>query len=140
VRAKIYIVISICRFLEEQKATAGDDDEVFEYDEDGNVIWSWKKVIDPLTALDHASVDYAPFQRNFYAEHSDISALNHLQAEQLRQTLNVKTSGLNVPKPVTSFAHFGFDEQLMNVIRKSEYTQPTSIQAQVGGSLSLRNM
>uniref|UniRef100_A0A8C1KWB8 ATP-dependent RNA helicase DDX42 n=1 Tax=Cyprinus carpio TaxID=7962 RepID=A0A8C1KWB8_CYPCA len=34
------------------------------------------------------------------------------------------------PKPATSFAHFGFDEQLMHQIRKSEYTQPTPIQCQ----------
>uniref|UniRef100_A0A914USU1 RNA helicase n=1 Tax=Plectus sambesii TaxID=2011161 RepID=A0A914USU1_9BILA len=121
---------SYFRFLDEQKAAAGDDDEIFEYDEDGNVIWTWKKVIDPLPSVDHATIDYAPFERRFYAEHSDISALNHFQTEQLRETLNIKTSGLNVPKPVTSFAHFGFDEQLMNAIRKSEYTQPTSIQAQ----------
>ena len=33
-------------------------------------------------------------------------------------------------KPVSSFAHFGFEEKLLNVIRKSEYTQPTPIQAQ----------
>jgi ATP-dependent RNA helicase DDX42 len=33
-------------------------------------------------------------------------------------------------KPVTSFAHFGFDEQLMKAIRKLEYVQPTPIQAQ----------
>ncbi|MEQ2200415.1 hypothetical protein XENOCAPTIV_028946, partial [Xenoophorus captivus] len=39
-------------------------------------------------------------------------------------------SGAAPPKPCTSFAHFGFDEQLMHQIRKSEYTQPTPIQCQ----------
>ena len=29
-----------------------------------------------------------------------------------------------------SFAHFGFDEQLLAIIQKSEFTQPTPIQAQ----------
>ena len=33
------------------------------------------------------------------------------------------------PKPVTSFAHFGFDDVLMKSIRKSEFSQPSSIQA-----------
>lgn len=42
-----------------------------------------------------------------------------------------QVSGAAPPKPCTSFAHFGFDEQLMNQIRKSEYTQPTPIQCQV---------
>ena len=34
-------------------------------------------------------------------------------------------------RPSISFAHFGFDEQLMGAIRKLEYTQPTPIQCQV---------
>ena len=34
-------------------------------------------------------------------------------------------------KPVSSFAHFQFDEALMKAIRKAGYTQPTAIQAQV---------
>ena len=39
-------------------------------------------------------------------------------------------TGACPPKPVSSFAHFGFEETLMKAIRKSEYTQPTPIQAQ----------
>lgn len=44
----------------------------------------------------------------------------------------LQVSGAAPPKPCTSFAHFSFDEQLMHQIRKSEYTQPTPIQCQVG--------
>ncbi|XP_067220905.1 ATP-dependent RNA helicase DDX42-like, partial [Chanodichthys erythropterus] len=54
---------------------------------------------------------------------------------------NEQVSGAAPPKPATSFAHFGFDEQLMHQIRKSEYTQPTPIQCQgVPISLSGRDM
>lgn len=35
-----------------------------------------------------------------------------------------------MPYPVTSFAHFNFDDALMKIIRKSDYTQPTPIQTQ----------
>ena len=35
------------------------------------------------------------------------------------------------PKPTSSFAHFGFDDQLMKTIRKAKYTTPMPIQAQV---------
>lgn len=38
-------------------------------------------------------------------------------------------SGPEPPRPVSSFAHLGFDEQLMRAIRRSEYTQPTPVQA-----------
>ena len=39
--------------------------------------------------------------------------------------------GVNIPRPVVSFAHFGFDERLMKALRKSEFATPTPIQAQV---------
>lgn len=42
-----------------------------------------------------------------------------------------KVFGVGAPKPVCSFAHFNFDEKLMHAIRKSEFSQPTPIQAQV---------
>ncbi|KAJ7375501.1 ATP-dependent RNA helicase ddx42 [Desmophyllum pertusum] len=42
----------------------------------------------------------------------------------------MKVSGALPMRPSISFAHFGFDDQLMGVIRKSEYTQPTPIQCQ----------
>ena len=42
-----------------------------------------------------------------------------------------QVSGALPVRPSISFAHFGFDEQLMGVIRKLEYTQPTPIQCQV---------
>ncbi|KAK3713732.1 hypothetical protein QZH41_008859, partial [Actinostola sp. cb2023] len=41
-----------------------------------------------------------------------------------------EVSGAMPTRPCISFAHFGFDEQLMTAIRKSEYTQPTPIQCQ----------
>jgi ATP-dependent RNA helicase DDX42 len=39
-------------------------------------------------------------------------------------------TGALPPKPVTSFAHFGFDKTTMATIRKQEFTTPTAIQAQ----------
>lgn len=57
--------------------------------------------------------------------------MTSIKVFELRGRLNLKVAGLNPPKPVTSFAHFGFDEALLNVIRKSEYEHPTAIQAQV---------
>ena len=43
----------------------------------------------------------------------------------------IQVSGYDIAKPVTSFAHFGLDEKLMEAIRKANYTNPTPIQAQV---------
>lgn len=103
-----------------------------EYDDDGNPLPSnAKKLIDPLPMIYHSEISYPPFERNFYTEHEAIKALSGLEVADLRRKMNLRVSGPSPPKPVTSFAHFGFDEELMRAIRKLEYTQPTPIQAQV---------
>jgi hypothetical protein len=51
-----------------------------------------------------------------------------LQVIDLQQKLGIKVSGASPPKPVSSFAHFGFEETLLKAIRKSEFSQPTPIQ------------
>lgn len=113
--------------------SAGDDDnedEIMDYDADGNLIYRKTKYIDPLPPVDHSQITYQPFSKNFYIEHEEIAKLGYLQVKDLRTKLNVKVMGAKAPKPVSSFAHFNFDEQLMKIIRKCEYTQPTPIQAQ----------
>ncbi|VDO97591.1 unnamed protein product [Soboliphyme baturini] len=86
--------------------------------------------IDPLKRIDHSMISYEPFEKNFYSEHSDISQLSQDQVNGLRKKLDIKVIGANPPKPVSSFAHFGFDSKLMAAIRKAEYSVPTPIQAQ----------
>ncbi|EFO22674.2 hypothetical protein LOAG_05808 [Loa loa] len=62
---------SYFKFMEEHKTNTLED-EIYEYDEDGNIIWTWKKVIDPLQPIDHAAMEYASFNKNFYHEHEQI--------------------------------------------------------------------
>ncbi|XP_070565800.1 ATP-dependent RNA helicase DDX42-like [Ptychodera flava] len=109
-----------------------DDDEVdIEYDEDGNPIIPEKnRIIDPLPPIDHSQIEYSEFTKDFYDEHEDISKLGLFNLIELRRKLGIKVSGYEPPKPVSSFAHFGFDEQLMHYIRKSDYSTPMPIQAQ----------
>ncbi|KAL3831435.1 hypothetical protein ACJMK2_023186 [Sinanodonta woodiana] len=123
---------SYFRYMEENPMAGviQDDDELeIEYDNDGNPIYK-QKIIDPLPAIDHSEIEYEPFERNFYHEHEDIEKLTLQQVEELRKKLDIRVSGLNPPKPITSFAHLGFDENLIGAIRKAEYTQPMPIQAQ----------
>ncbi|XP_053679879.1 ATP-dependent RNA helicase DDX42 [Anopheles nili] len=119
----------------------GSDAEL-EYDEDGNPIPPpRRRDIDPLPAIDHSDISYAKFEKNFYIPHEDIVSLTQAKVQDLRQTIGVKVSGPLPPHPVTSFAHFGFDESLMKSIRKSDYTQPTPIQAQaIPAALSGRDI
>ncbi|XP_059477026.1 ATP-dependent RNA helicase DDX42 [Neocloeon triangulifer] len=125
---------SYYRYMEENP-NAGlqheDSDAEVEYDEDGNPIAPPKsKIIDPLPPMDHSTVTYENFEKNFYIEHEDIHGMSRSTAIDLRSKLGLKVTGPSPPKPVTSFGHFNLDEGLMKVIRKSEYTQPTPIQSQ----------
>uniref|UniRef100_A0A182PNV3 ATP-dependent RNA helicase DDX42 n=1 Tax=Anopheles epiroticus TaxID=199890 RepID=A0A182PNV3_9DIPT len=119
----------------------GSDAEL-EYDEDGNPVPPpRRRDIDPLPPVDHTEINYTKFEKNFYIPHEDIVNLPQAKVQELRQTLGVKVSGPMPPYPVTSFAHFGFDESLMKAIRKSEYSTPTPIQAQaIPAALSGRDI
>ncbi|XKL60783.1 hypothetical protein PGB90_007840 [Kerria lacca] len=125
---------SYYRYMEENPRAGLQEDESdyeIEYDEDGNPIAPKKsKIIDPLPPIDHSTIDYQPFEKNFYAVHEEIARLTKEQVKMLRETLGIKVTGADPPNPISSFAHFGFDDSLMKIIRKSEYTQPTPIQAQ----------
>ena len=134
---------SYYRFIKENpnaglQAEDSDGDQV-EYDEDGNPIKLGKKIIDPLPAIDHSSIKYEPFEKNFYEEHEEIKTLTSEKVTELATTLGLKVTGAHLPKPVCSFAHFNFDEQLMNVIRKSEFTHPTPIQVRFPTLLQYRS-
>uniref|UniRef100_T1IT60 ATP-dependent RNA helicase DDX42 n=1 Tax=Strigamia maritima TaxID=126957 RepID=T1IT60_STRMM len=126
---------SYYRYMEENPQAGlllpEDSGDEIEYDEDGNPIAPVKsKYIDPLPPIDHSTIQYSDFEKNFYEEHEEIASLGDEEVEKLRQTLGVKVSGADPAKPVSSFAHFGFDDPLIKAIRKSEYTQPSPIQAQ----------
>ena len=130
----------------EENPTAGlldeNSDDELEYDEHGNPIAPVRsRYIDPLPPIDHSEIEYLPFVKNFYVIHEHIAAMNKSQAIELRNKLGIKVTGPAVPHPVASFAHFGFEESLMKAIRKSEYSQPTPIQAQaIPAALSGRDI
>ena len=136
---------SYYRYIKENP-TAGQqaddsDSEQVEYDDDGNPIRLAKKHIDPLPPIDHSTMQYEPFEKNFYEEHGDIKSLTSSQVEELKIKLGIRVSGVLIPKPVCSFAHFNFDEKLISIIRKSEFTQPTAIQSQaIPAALSGRDV
>ena len=49
------------------------DAGMIEYDSDDNPIVLDKKKIEPIPALDHSSIDYEPFNKDFYEEEPSIS-------------------------------------------------------------------
>lgn len=116
---------SYYKFLEDNPMvglTEENSGDELEYDEDGNPIApSRKRSIDPLPPIDHSLIEYKPFEKNFYVLHEEIAKMTKVQKDELRHKLGIKVMGAAAPAPVCSFAHFGFDDQLMKAIRKSEY-------------------
>lgn len=127
---------SYYRYMEENPnvglAPVDEEGIQIEYDEDGNPIPpEKKKLIDPLPPIDHSTISYLPFRKDFYNVHSEIEDLPQERVKELRQTLGLTVTGNFPPNPVSSFGHFGFDDKLLKAIIKAEYSSPTPIQAQV---------
>lgn len=127
---------SYYRFMEENPnvglAPVDEEGVEIEYDEDGNPIApERKRFIDPLPPIDHSTIEYKPFRKDFYNLHPEIEALDQERVKELRKTLGLTVTGNSPPKPVSSFGHFGFEDKLLKSIIKAEYTTPTPIQAQV---------
>lgn len=126
---------SYYRYMEENPnaglAPVDDDGIEIEYDEDGNPIApDRKKIIDPLPPIDHSTIEYQPFEKNFYKIHPDIQTLGTNKVNELKKTLGISVSGNSPPSPVVSFGHFNLDEKLLKAIIKAEYVSPTPIQSQ----------
>ncbi|CAO3702697.1 unnamed protein product [Rhizopus stolonifer] len=111
---------------DEVYAAAAAIDRLEQHDDEPPV----KKEIEPLARLDHQTISYLPIEKNFYTEHEDMAALDHGRVQAILKEMGVRVSGTQVPKPCISFAHFGFDEDLMNTIIKAGYTEPSAIQRQ----------
>ncbi|XP_024541622.1 DEAD-box ATP-dependent RNA helicase 24 [Selaginella moellendorffii] len=102
-----------------------------DYDSDDNaIITADRKKIDPLAPLDHSQLQYAPFDKDFYEEDASISGLSEEDVTSYRQSIGVRTSGFDVPRPVKQFKELGLDSLLMGAITKQGYENPTPIQCQ----------
>jgi ATP-dependent RNA helicase DDX42 len=87
--------------------------------------------VEPLPRIDHSTISYRPFKRNFYDENPELFVLEDSEVSNIRAALQIQVSGADVPKPISEFEHCGFPKPLADIINRSGYTTPTAIQAQV---------
>ncbi|KZS97900.1 P-loop containing nucleoside triphosphate hydrolase protein [Sistotremastrum niveocremeum HHB9708] len=84
-----------------------------------------------VATVDHAKVNYEPFRKEFYHPAPDVQALSEDDVELLRLALDgIKIRGVDCPHPVTKWSHCGLPAACVDVIKRLNYTAPTSIQAQ----------
>ncbi|GIL46805.1 hypothetical protein Vafri_3686 [Volvox africanus] len=89
-----------------------------------------RRNVEALAPLDHSTMVYAPFAKDFYEEAPEIVAMTDAEVAACRRELEIRVSGFDVPRPVRSFAQCGFDSDLMGVIKRAGFEKPTPIQAQ----------
>ncbi|KAJ0052576.1 hypothetical protein Pint_00850 [Pistacia integerrima] len=106
------------------------DAGMLDYDSDDNPIVVEKKRIEPIPPLDHSSIDYEPFSKDFYEESASISGMTEQDVAEYKKSLAIRVSGFDVPRPIKTFNDCGFSTQLMHAISKQGYEKPTSIQCQ----------
>lgn len=103
-----------------------------------------------LAAVDHSKIKYEPFRKEFYVPPPEVAAMTDEDADLLRLELDsIKIRGVECPRPVTKWSHFGLHASVyvtffhfsyfsihihypfsLDVIKRLNYTAPTSIQAQ----------
>ncbi|TDH67434.1 hypothetical protein CCR75_009392 [Bremia lactucae] len=88
------------------------------------------KVMEVLAPIDHSSIQYEPFRKNFYSIHRATSIRSTNDVATLQTKLRISVDGDNVPAPVQSFTHLNFDRKLLHTLTKLKLDTPTAIQAQ----------
>ncbi|KAK9804524.1 hypothetical protein WJX73_004516 [Symbiochloris irregularis] len=122
-----------------QNAGLDDDDDDDGYDNAPAA--GGKQKIDPLAALDHASIQYDEFAKDFYEEAAEVTKMSHAEVNTLRRQLGVRIAGFDPPRPVHTFAQLGLDGALLAAIKRAGFDKPTAIQAQaIPAALSGRDV
>lgn len=83
-----------------------------------------------LAPVNHSQVAYESFHKCFYTPHADIQKMTAHEVDELRRELAVRTEGVDVPQPIRSFVHLGFDRKMLALLMKLGLEAPTAIQAQ----------
>lgn len=84
-----------------------------------------------LGSVDHYSIEYEPFRKNFYIEAPEIASMSSSEVKRLRHELDgIRVRGKNPPKPIKAWTQAGLSNKLLDVLHKLEYGPPMAIQAQ----------
>lgn len=84
-----------------------------------------------LPKVDHKSVEYAPFRKDFYVEVPELARMTKQEVLAYRTELeSIKVKGKRCPNPIKTWAQCGMASKILDVIKKNGYEKPTPIQSQ----------
>ena len=86
-----------------------------------------KKLLDQI---DHQTIDYKPFRKDFYIEAPDLASLSPTAVERLRKSLDIKVKGKNCPNPITTWNQCGMPNALTQMLLTNGFPTPFAIQQQ----------
>eukprot|EP00930_Biecheleria_cincta_P037504 TRINITY_DN2574_c0_g1_i1.p1 TRINITY_DN2574_c0_g1~~TRINITY_DN2574_c0_g1_i1.p1 ORF type:complete len:497 (-),score=105.22 TRINITY_DN2574_c0_g1_i1:283-1773(-) len=84
-----------------------------------------------LRSIDWKSESLIKFEKDFYQEHPDVTAMSESEAERIRSKKNITiVDGRRCPKPVRSFEEASFPEYVLEEISRAGFKEPSPIQVQ----------
>ena len=87
---------------------------------------------DKLGQVDHSTINYPPFRRNFYMEASDLSRMSEKEVAEYRSQLDdIKVRGKDVPRPVKNWFQCGLSGRILDVLKKDGFDKPMPIQVRL---------
>mmetsp|Transcript_10683 Transcript_10683/g.32699 ORF Transcript_10683/g.32699 Transcript_10683/m.32699 type:complete len:275 (-) Transcript_10683:1363-2187(-) len=112
---------------EEERSQESDGDE-----DDPERAARQKKSIEDIPGVDHASIAYQPFQRDFYEPHPKVAGLSAREIDEVRAEIGLKVSGSGrIPAPVQSFSELpSLGRTVLDAVKRHGYELPTEIQSQ----------
>ena len=82
-----------------------------------------------LRPVDHKTVNYMPFRKNFYIEVPEIAKMTDEQVKLYRSSLDgIKVRGKRCPNPINSWFQCGLSDRTLAVIKKMGWKKPSAIQ------------
>ncbi|XP_023022065.1 pre-mRNA processing factor 5 [Leptinotarsa decemlineata] len=84
-----------------------------------------------LAKIDHNTIIYNSFRKNFYVEVPEIAKMTHEEVEAYREEMEgIRVKGKGCPKPIKTWAQCGVSTKELSILKKLGYEKPTPIQAQ----------
>eukprot|EP01047_Picozoa_sp_COSAG01_P009997 COSAG01_NODE_418_length_17279_cov_69.506228_13_plen_552_part_00 len=121
--------------VEKQSESSSDDDDDEDGGSDDDTFGQWhipgvnRMKKKELKQVDHASIDYPDFRKNFYIEARDVKRRPQSVDDAFYKAHQVKVRGKNVPKPALAFHQFGLADRILKVVTRHEWEKPLPVQA-----------
>ena len=121
-------------------SSGGDSDDDGEPDSDDDEAWAKramagqvkKSKAEKLGAIDHSTIAYSAFRKNFYIESAEVARMTPAEVAEYRRSAldGVKCRGKDVPRPIKAWTQAGLPGRVLEALRKHGCEAPMAIQAQ----------